>query len=844
MMPFFPAFKIKVVIMPNNLPLPVFRFSPVKISLMIAALSTLSQSANAIEFATRILNMDDKDSVNLKQFERAGYIAPGKYRLSVLLNNNLLQDEIDIIFVSADGNENARPCLPVNLVENMAIKPDYLDNISMQHGCIFVDDIDAVTTATNLSRATLNISIPQAYLQYSDSSWTPPSRWDNGIPGFMLDYDIAASKIDYKESDNTQEYSSYGTAGINLGAWRFRGNYQYSNYKRGSERTSNFDWTQLYVYRSLNEQGLKLQAGQIYLNSSLFDSFRYNGLSLQSDERMLAPSLRGYAPQVSGIAKTNARVRITQNGRTLYETNVAPGPFMISDLNQAVQGLLDVTVEEEDGSVQTFQVNTASIPFLTRQGFARYKLFAGKPVYNTGNQYVGPDFMSGELSWGAFNNTSLYSGFIATDKSYQAMTLGVGQDLHLLGALSVDVTRSQAQIDSQKKEAGYSYRVNYARQFASTGSQISFMGYRFSDENYLSMSDYLDYLKSHKLYQRDRETYTIMGNQHIPWVDVNTYLSYTHRNYWYGDSSNSLTLSMTRSFNAFDFRNITGSFSLSKTRYKESDDKQIYVGISVPFGSGQQISYDSQYSDDSRSHTVSYYNASERDRSYRLSAGGRDTDISSGSSLLRGSYRQRTQSGALSVNASQKNHAYRSMSADWNGALTVTPYGAAFSESLGGETPRMLVSTHGVSDVPFNNGNAKTNRFGVAVIPGGSSFESNSYAVDMRKLPENVEMEKSIFQSTLTEGAIGYKSLPVNKGYRVMATITLANGSSPGFGSQVIDSDSRRELGIIGNGGQAYLSGIRDNSTATVDLGNGQICTLHFPPLTETALTSLLLPCK
>ncbi|MGK4301912.1 fimbria/pilus outer membrane usher protein, partial [Klebsiella pneumoniae] len=87
-------------------------------------------------------------------------------------------------------------------------------------------------------------------------------------------------------------------------------NYQYSNYKRGNLRDTNFDWTQLYLYRSFNEQGLKLQAGQVYLNSSLYDSFRYNGLSVQSDERMLPPALRGYAPQVSGIAKTNARVKI------------------------------------------------------------------------------------------------------------------------------------------------------------------------------------------------------------------------------------------------------------------------------------------------------------------------------------------------------------------------------------------------------------------------------------------------------------------------------------------------------------------------------------------------------
>ncbi|RVR37495.1 fimbrial biogenesis outer membrane usher protein [Klebsiella pneumoniae] len=773
--------------MPDNISLLNFRYSPVKISLIIAALSTASQPARAIEFATGILNMDDNDKVNLKKFERAGYIAPGKYRLSVSLNNNLLHDDVDIIFVSVDGNENARPCLPVELVDTMAIKPEHLNNIISHNGCIYVEDIDSVTTTTNLSRSALNVSVPQAFLQYSDSNWTPPSRWDNGIPGFMLDYDIAASKINYKHSDNTQDYSSYGTAGVNVGPWRIRGNYL---------------------------------------------------------EILYAPALRGYAPQVSGIAKTNARVKITQKGRTLYETNVPPGPFVISDLNQAVQGLLDVAVEEEDGSVQYFQVNTASIPFLTRQGSMRYKLFSGKPVYNTGNRYIGPEFMSGEISWGAFNNTSLYGGFIATNQNYQAATAGIGQDLHLLGALSMDVTRAQSKLEQQNTKSGYSYRVNYARQFASTGSQISFMGYRFSDSNYLSMSDYLDYLKINKLYQRDRETYTVMGNQHIPWVDVNTYLSYTHRNYWYGDSSNSMSLSMTRNFNAFDFRNITGTLSVSKTRYRESDDRQIYFGISMPIGTGQQISYDSQYGEGNRSHTVSYYNSSERDRSYRLSAGGRDTDISSGSALVRGSYRQRTQSGAFNVNASQKNRAYRSVSADWNGSVTITPYGAAFSESLGGETPRMLVSAHGVSDVPFNGGNAKTNRFGIAVIPGGSSFESNSYAVDIRRLPENVEMEKSIFQSTLTEGAIGYKSLPVNKGYRVMATITLADGTAPGFGSPVTDTVSGRELGIVGPGGQAYLSGIDDNATAIVDLGNGKICNIHFPKLTGTALTTLLLPCQ
>jgi outer membrane usher protein FimD/PapC len=42
----------------------------------------------------------------------------------------------------------------------------------------------------------------------------------------------------------------------------------------------------------------KLTVGEDYLSSDLFDSWRYTGLSLASDESQLPPKLRGYAPEV------------------------------------------------------------------------------------------------------------------------------------------------------------------------------------------------------------------------------------------------------------------------------------------------------------------------------------------------------------------------------------------------------------------------------------------------------------------------------------------------------------------------------------------------------------------
>ena len=41
---------------------------------------------------------------------------------------------------------------------------------------------------------------------------------------------------------------------------------------------------------------------------------------------MLPDSLSGYAPTIRGVAQTNARVTVRQNGYIIYSTYVPPGP--------------------------------------------------------------------------------------------------------------------------------------------------------------------------------------------------------------------------------------------------------------------------------------------------------------------------------------------------------------------------------------------------------------------------------------------------------------------------------------------------------------------------------------
>ena len=94
---------------------------------------------------------------------------------------------------------------------------------------------------------------------------------------------------------------------------------------------------------------------------------------------MLADSLRGFAPTVRGIANSNAKITIKQNGYVIYQNYVAPGPFEISDLYPtSSSGDLKVTVTEADNSESTFTVAYSGVPVLQREGRVKYALTVGQ----------------------------------------------------------------------------------------------------------------------------------------------------------------------------------------------------------------------------------------------------------------------------------------------------------------------------------------------------------------------------------------------------------------------------------------------------------------------------------
>ncbi|HEO9034752.1 TPA: outer membrane usher protein [Serratia marcescens] len=825
-----------------------FRIRLLNVCLLLAYGGVLSPAyaEDGIQFNTDVLDVNDRKNIDLSQFTRSGYIMPGAYTMAVHLNKNELPEQSIYFYPPDNDAQGSQACLPVALVEKLGLKPGMRDKLTWWHNgeCLDPSSLKGMEARGDLATSALYLSIPQAYLEYTAENWDPPSRWDEGIPGLLFDYNLNG-QAQRQQHNGTRSYnlSGNGTAGANLGAWRLRADWQgriehQTGSGQGTEQR--LDWSRYYAYRALPALRSRLTLGEDYLNSGLFDSFRFSGASLVSDDNMLPPNLRGYAPEVVGIAKSNARVIISQQGRVIYETQVATGPFRIQDISEAVSGELDVRVEEQDGSVQAFKINTASIPYLTRPGSLRYKLAGGQPTDWRHRSY-GPMFGTGEFSWGVSNGWSLYGGALFGG-DYNALSLGIGRDLMALGALSFDATQSRARLPHQDGTlSGGSYRLSYSKRFDDYDSQVTFAGYRFSEREFMSMSEYLDARKQNYRNGNSKEMYTVTFNQQFRNIDLSMYLNYDHQTYWDRPVNDRYSLTLSRYFDIGRFRNLSVSLMGYRNKYYGTNDDGVTLSLSMPWGNNATLSYNATANRRDNSHRVGYYDRIDEHNNYQLSAGTARQGVN-----MNGYYTHEGDMAQVSANASSQEGSYRSLGFTAQGGMTVTPEGGALHRNGMPGGTRLLLDTDGVAGVPVRGygSTVETNRFGKAVVSDVSSYYRNSASIDVNKLRDNAEATKSVVQATLTEGAIGYRKFDVIAGEKAMAVIRLADGSTPPFGATVMNA-KKQDTGIVNDGGSVYLSGIQPGESMTVHWNGAAQCAIKLPnTLPEGELNSLLLPCR
>lgn len=819
---------------------------------------------DAIQFNTEFLDVKDGAKLDLNRFSRKGYIMPGKYTLQVMVNQSQITQESIITYTAEENDKNnSYPCLSPELVAQFGLKPELVEKLRWikSGACLQPNQLEGIETQTDLGKSTLTVIIPQAYLQYSDKDWDPPSRWDDGIVGVLFDYNVN-SQWQHPEHQAGDQYdvSGNGTLGANLGPWRFRADWQASYRHEDADKSDddisqhssaqtdrNWDWSRYYAYRAIPSLGAQLKFGEDALTSDIFDSFNYIGSSLITDDQMLPPNLRGYAPDISGVARTNAKVTISQQGRVIHESQVPAGPFRIQDLNEAVSGDLHVRIEEQNGQVQEYDVSTASIPYLTRPGQLRYKVAVGRPQ-DWDHNLQGSLFATGEASWGITNGWSLYGGGIG-EENYQALAIGVGRDMAALGALSLDLTHSRAKVPEGSEYGdgilhGNSFRASYAKDFDDIDSRLTFAGYRFSEENYMTMDEYLDTQNTDSNLIRtghDKEMYTLTYSQNLADINVNAYVNFTHRTYWNRPSEDSYNLTVSHYFDLGDVRNISLSVNGYRNEYDDETDDGVFISLSVPWGNDRTLSYNGSFSGDDNSNQVGYYERLDDRNNYQLNVGHGNEGA-----MMDGYYRHTADFADIDASMNYQEGEYVSGGLSLQGGATLTAQGGALHRTGVNGGTRLLVDVDQLADIPVGGYDTPvyTNYFGKAVLTDVNDYYRNQVRIDLTQLPENAEAINSVAQATLTEGAIGYRHMEVISGEKAMAVIRMFNGEFPPFGAEV-RNERQQQVGIVDSDGSVYLAGVNAGERMQVIWDERPQCEIRLPtPLPKDLYSGLLLPCQ
>lgn len=831
-----------------------------------ASFALLPLVAHADNYFNPAFLSDDPSAVaDLSHFEKGGNQAPGNYHVDIYLNDQFVATE-DVKFNAAPKGEKVDsglvPCFTRARLQAMGINTDAFPQMAKlaPEQCVPFESIPDGKTEFDFEQLRLNVSVPQAALKQSARGYIPPENWDQGINALLVNYDFSGSNSggDGNSEDN---YFLNLQNGLNLGAWRLR-DYSTWNYTSSDDESENkWEHISTYVERTIAPLKAELTVGESYTPSDIFDSLSFRGVQIASDDNMLPDSLKGFAPTVRGIAKSNAKVTIKQNGYVIYQTYVSPGAFAINDLfPTSSSGDLIVTVKESDGSENSFTVPYSAVPLLQREGRLKYDFTAGK--YRSNNDEQNDDsFVQGTALLGMAHGITAYGGTQFTN-DYRAFALGLGLNMGDIGAISMDVTQANSTLVDGSQHDGQSLRFLYAKALNEVGTNFQLLGYRYSTEGfytldettYKHMSGYTgsddwkdddhdgkqdapDWNDFYNLYYSKKGKIQLNVSQQIGELG-SIFVTGQEQSYWHTDEKDRL---LQLGYNG-SWHDISYSLTWNYSRSPDEDEAdQIYAfNISLPIGK-----WLSSHGSEAPSVTTNTANATYSMNTDQHGKMTQSTGIN-GTLLADNNLSYNVQegygnhgegdNGNASVNyqgtygnlKAGYNHSdgYHQVNYGMSGGVVVHRNGVTLSQPLG--DTNILVKAPGAAGVALENATGiKTDWRGYAVIPYATTYRQNRVALDTNTLGQNVDIDDTVANVVPTQGAMVRAEFNAHVGIRALMTL-LHNGKPVPFGA-VVSQDAGNST-IVGDDGQTYLAGLPLAGRLNVQWGDGpnQRCKVNY----------------
>lgn len=777
--------------------------------LYLALFSTISLKSYANEYAefdaSFLQGFSSAEHIDISRFSYGNPIPEGQYLADVYLNGKL-RGRINLQFVDDPAQNNGALCATPTLLTLLDLMPEAIQQAEPQQGCVlFSQAVPEAKTSFTMGTLQLDVNIPQAFITQRPVGYISPSQWQTGIPVGFVRY--TANHYRYNNASGRFNQSYLGIdAGINLAGWalRHRGSQTWFDGKRNSYNT-----IATYAQRDIASLRGQLMIGDFTTSGELLDSVSLRGGQLVSDDRMLATSLRGYAPTIRGIANSNALVTIRQNGNVLREVSVPAGPFVINDLYPTgYAGDLEVEILEANGERRSFRVPYTATAQLIRPGYSRYLVAAGRYRY-AGKLF---DEKVGQASWqyGLSNNITLQLGGTVSE-NYHAELMGVAFNTPI-GAFSTNVTFANARLkERNEKRHGYSIYASYNTKIEPTNTNVTLAAYRYLSRNYYSLDDTIRANQPEQLdwglaSYRPKHQFQLSINQNLPEDWGYTYFIGTWNSYW-GQGSNQTDYQMGYSNS---YKKLNYSLSYSETRdYEGEKDRQFYLNLSMNFGESNSTSINQTWTQSrltgySLNTAISGTVGEERRYSYNVSL-NRYKENKLSSISLGNQY-----SGSMArVGAtwSQDNKQNKQMSLSASGAIVAHPKGVTLSNDLGDTF--VIIHAKGADGAKINGtiGN-RLDYFGNGILSYAQPYSVNYVGIDTTDISDSVELSATEQQVIPRANNAILVNFNTTVGHVVFFELAQ-NEHLPPLGTDVLDSEGN-VVGMVAQGGKIYTRGVAE----------------------------------
>lgn len=742
-------------------------------------------------------------------------IEPGVYDVEVYENN----ENIGIRSITVRNNNDGKSDIYFNksILSELKLKKDLNDYyMGLPDTSILLDNDDfGIKVKLDTTLLSVNINVPQTMMNNIPRGYVDPKYWEDGETAAIFNYNA-----NYYSSQNTQgskklKYNNFFSSintWINIGPWQFRNN----STMIANDDYTKFDTQNTYVQRDIAKLFSVIRVGEVYSQQSVLPVVPVLGVSLFSDERMLPDSKRGYVPSIRGVANSNAKVTVRQNNNIIYETTVAPGPFIINDLFQVgTSGDFNVTVQEADGEKREFIVPYAYLPDLMRPDQSKYSFSLG--ALNINSLYKKP--LVSAITYNRGINNSL-TGFTAAQLSqyYQSGLIGLAFNTEI-GAFSTNIAFSNADLGF-KKSQGYNLGISYANIINSIDTSISLATYRYSSSGFKNLQDALtvrdNYDHLDKIWDYNFSSINIKNSMQVninqPVGNGSFYVSAMTNDYW-GSSTKDSTFQIGYS-NQYGHLSYTASVAKTKNLETDKYDTLYQIGLSSPLGKSNfsprlSTSYAKSY-DNNGYFSASLNGTALTDR--RVSY-GLNTNIDSSNSsnnTISGNLSTLTALGSRSANVSYSKNT-RQSSLSMNGSTAIHKGGVTFGQYVG-DTVGIVYAEGAKGATISGNTNVRIDSRGYAIYPYLSPYKNNKVSLNPNSANSDVELTNSARYVVPVAGSIVKVEFETVTGDFQVYEIKH-NGQNLPLGA--IAKRNNSLIGTVGGGGILML---RENENSRINM--------------------------